>query len=400
MEPRSLTAASFQAYAPLARGLACQHLDLLRDLPLVLCAVLLREIINFDFRFPRERAAIEARLAFLEALPQGERRSLTRGFADLSLSPDLLAADWVRSPQRFEENLSAYLWASKQHDQFRDTAVVFAQQVDKAIPPWNPGASRWVVVVLGPDLRKDGYPLFRKLRPQGVFFPRVTGDAGMTAVLGELDRRAAEAQSHPYDHWYIDGGSSEEKLSGSVCQCSWAKSTALRAETLERIEKIVGSGSGGPEMLRSAMASWTPGSHSLATGNELVDRFVLSVYAEGSGTQVFSTTFVQWATREILRRAEPVNVVARYGLRQKQRTLNQMFSKTSTPVVPDPAGSLVDGDFGAYLSWVNLTRIGGGDQIRFIAWSEAHGQAVAIGPGWPRGTEAPDQIGVTQLLRS
>jgi len=398
MDPRSVSAASFQSYSPLAQRLATDHLELLRSLPLVLCAILMREIINFDSRFPRERAAIEARLAFLESLSPAQRQILASGFADLSLSPDLLAADWVRSPQRFEEILSAHLWASKQYDAFRNTATVFAQKIDEAVPPWNPGARRWVVVVLGPDLRKDGYPLFRKLRPHGVFFPHVAGAGGMNEVLDELGRRAAEAKT-PFDHWYIDGGGSEEDLPKSVCQCGWTSSTALRNEMLEKIKKIVGSGSGGPEMLRSAMASWTPGPHSAVTGNELVDRFTLSVYAEGSGTQVFSTTFVQWATREILRRAEPVSVVARYGLRQKQRTLNEMFSKGSPQISTDPAGSLVDADFGAYTSWINLNRIVGSDQARFVAWSEFHGQAIAIGPGCPRGTEAPNAIDVDSLLR-
>lgn len=398
MDPRSLSCASFQSYGRLAKGLACDHLDLLRDLPLVLCAILVREIISFDSRFPRERAAIESRLALLESLSPGDRQSLTRGFADLSLSPDLLAADWVRYPQRFEEALSAHLWASKQFDAFRDTAIAFAQQVDKAISPWNPAAHRWVVVVLGPDLRKEGYRLFRKLRPQGVFFPNVAGDGGMTAVLGELDRRASEVPT-PFDHWFIDGGGAEEQLPGRICQCSWAKSSDLRAELLKKIENIVYSGSGGPEMLRSAMATWTPDTHNAVTGNALVDRFVLSVYAEGSGTQVFTTTFVQWATREILRRAEPVTVVARYGLRQKQRTLNEMFSKTPSHIGSDPEGSLVDADFGAYTSWINLTRIAASDRARLIVWSEAHGQAIAIGPNCPRGTEAPDRIGVPQLLR-
>jgi hypothetical protein len=398
MDPRSLSAASFQSYDPLARKLACDHLELLRSLPLVLCAVMMREIINFDIRFPRERAAIEYRLSNLESLSAEDRRNLTEGFANLSLSPDLLAVDWVRSPQKFEELLSAHLWASKQYDAFRETATVFAQQVDKGIPAWNPGARRCVVIVLGPDLRKDGYPLFRKLRPHGVFFSSVTGDGGMGAILGELNQRASEAQT-PLDHWYIEGGRSEDELTKGVCQCGWEQSAAMRAEMLGMIEKIVGSGSGGPEMLRSTMASWTPGAHKAVTGNALVDRFILSVYAEGSGTQVFSTTFVQWATREILRRAEPVSVVARYGLRQKQRTLNEMFAKSPARMVTDPAGSLVDADFGAYTSWVNLSRIAGSDQARFIVWSEAHGQAMAIGPDYPRGTEAPDRIDVAHLLR-
>lgn len=398
MDPRSLSIASFQSYDPLARKLACDHLELLRSLPLVLCAVMLREIINFDVRFPRERAAIEFRLSYLESLSAEDRRNLTIGFANLSLSPELLTADWVCSPQKFEELLSAHLWASKQYDTFREVAVAFAQQVDRSMPAWNPGARRWVVIVFGPELRKDGYPLFRKLRPHGVFFSRVTGEDGMTAILDELGQRAAKTQT-PFDHWYIEGGISEAKISGGVSQCSWQQSTAMRTEMLAMIEKIVSSGSGGPEMLRSAMASWTPGTHNAVTGNALVDRFILSVYGEGSGTQIFSTTFVQWATREILRRAEPVSVVARYGLRQKQRTLNEMFSKPSSRAVTDPAGSLVDADFGAYTSWVNLSRISGSDQARFVVWCEAHGQAIALGPDCPRGTEAPDQIGITQLLR-
>jgi hypothetical protein len=152
-------------------------------------------------------------------------------------------------------------------------------------------------------------------------------------------------------------------------------------------------------MLRSAMATWSPQKQVSMTGDLLVDRFILSVYGEGSGTQVFSTTFVQWATRELLRRAEPVSVVARYGPRQKQRTLNEMFSANSAGSVLDPAGSLVDADFGAYSTWINLNRLAGSDNARFIAWSQAHRQAIAIGPDCPRGTEAPGGIDVGQLLR-
>lgn len=398
MDPRGLSRESFQSYPPLARRLACDHLDLLRDLPLVLAAVLLRETIDFDVRFPRERAAIESRLAYLESLSTNERHALTRGFADLSLSPELLSADWVHSPERFEEDLSAHLWASKQFDTFRAIAATFTEHVDKSIPPWLPGARRWVVVVLGPELRKDNYPLFRKLRPHGVFFTHVEGEDGMTAILAELASRAS-GKSFPYGHWYIDGGSPEGKAHDNVCQFSWSESAALRAEVLEEVESVVRSASGGPEMLRTAMATWMPKSHQSLTGDAVLDRFVLSIYGEGSGTQVFSTTFAQWSARELLRRAEPVSIVARFGPRQKQKSLNEMFAKPSTGAVFDAAGSLVDGDFGAYSTWVNLNRLPGSDEARFIAWSQAYGQAIAIGPNCPRGTEAPDKIDVGHLLR-
>ena len=398
MQPGALSRESFQAYQPMARRVASEHLELLRELPLVLCAVMLREVIDFDVRFPRERTAIESRLAFLEKLAEAERNRLTNGFADLSLSSELAGEDWVRFPHKFEEDLSAHLWASKQYDTFRSVATSFAREVDRATSPQQPEVPRWVVVVLGPELRKEDYPLFRKLRPHGVFFPSVDGAGGMTEIVGELSKRASSANV-PYGHWYVDGGGPENTTNKSIHRFSWEESAALRAKVLEKVESVVGSGRGGPEMLRSAMATWSPQKQVSMTGDLLVDRFIVSVYGEGSGTQVFSTTFVQWATRELLRRAEPVSVVARYGPRQKQRTLNEMFSANSAGSVLDPAGSLVDADFGAYSTWINLNRLAGSDNARFIAWSQAHRQAIAIGPDCPRGTEAPGGIDVGQLLR-
>ena len=36
--------------------------------------------------------------------------------------------------------------------------------------------------------------------------------------------------------------------------------------------------------------------------------FEVKILTEGAGTQVFSTTFVQWAAREAMRRAQPVTM--------------------------------------------------------------------------------------------
>lgn len=398
MNPHTLTPDHFKTYAPAAQRVACDHLDLLRDLPLVLDAALLREVIDYDTRFPRERAAIDARLAFLAGLSAEERRRLTKGFADLSISPALVAEDWVRFPQQFEEDLSAHLWASKQQDAFRAAAMEFADRVRKAAPPSPPPAPRWVVVVIGPELRKDGYPLFRKLRPHGVFYPQVDGTGGMEAILAQLSTRAS-ATRLPYGHWYVDGGGPDLDIPASVSQCSWQGSTSLRNEVLKKVESFIASGSGGPEMLRSIMANWALESPNAQKGDALADQFVMSVYGTGSGTQIFSTTFVQWAARELLRRAEPVSLVARFGPRQRQRGMNEMFSPGASEPAPDFAGSLVDADFAAFYSWINLTRLGNLEPARFVAWSQAHGQAIAIGPGCPRGTEAPNRTALMHLLQ-
>lgn len=403
MQPRDLNESMFRAYGPLAQKLACAHLALLRGLPLVLAAVVLREVSILDSSFPRERAATEAQFKYLASLSPDELRKLTQGFADLSLSPELAAEDWVRSPQKFEEDLSAYLWASHQIDTFHMLATHFVDTVRNAVPPEAPATSRWAVVVLGPELHKDGYRLFRKLQPQGVLFSNVSGGDGTTVVLAHLARRAAQTPV-PYGHWYIDGGNPLPVEPNGLSTFSWNGSSSVRDVLLRKIKSAIDSGSAGPEMLRSMMAEWVTGNSAQDTRDALydplhdplIDQFVVNVYGRGSGTQVFSTSFAQWSAREILRRAEPVSLVLRFGPRQRQRSMNEMFAHAATEM--DGAGSLVDADLGAYYTWINLNRLAGSENAVFIVWSESHQQAIAIGPGLPRATQAPSPLTMQQLL--
>lgn len=395
MDPRTLTAENFSSYPPLAKKVALEHLELLRKLPVPLAAALLRQTIDYDTRFPRERAAIDGQFAFLKSLNEAELSRTTAGFAKITLPATLVDEDWVRFPHKFEEDLSAYLWASGQIDAYHVVGTRFADEMYKAMPPAEPAMPRWTVVILGPELRKDQHPLFAKLRPHGVFFNRVDGKDGMQAVLSELSARAAKS-SDPYDHWYIDGAAPAELGSRSFSEFSWQGSSAMRAKVLREVNKVIGSGKAGPEMLRSIMAAWRSDPEVAASPDPLVDRFVQSVYGEGSGTQIFSTTFVQWSTRELLRRAEPVSVVTRFGPRQRQQGMNEMFAGTANEM--DFAGSLIDGDFGAYYAWINMNRLAGAKAASFVAWSQYHQQAIAIGSGLPRGTEAPDPITMERLL--
>src|SRR5262249_45234803 len=64
----------------------------------------------------------------------------------------------------------------------------------------------------------------------------------------------------------------------------------------------------GPEALGTILAQMRPADLGLTgEGNRpreaVLDRFAVSLLTEGSGTQIFSTSFAQWAAREALRRA-------------------------------------------------------------------------------------------------
>jgi hypothetical protein len=159
----------------------------------------------------------------------------------------------------------------------------------------------------------------------------------------------------------------------------------------------------GPEALRSLMARMRPEDLGLnampgKTSDPIMERFQLKVLTEGSGTQIFATTFAQWTAREALRRAQPLTLLVRFAPRQRQKPMNEMISDSTKPVELDPVGSLIDGDFGAYYNWLNQQRLPGAEQSRFLVWFEGHNEAVAIGSSWPRGTQSNLAADMEQLL--
>ena len=130
----------------------------------------------------------------------------------------------------------------------------------------------------------------------------------------------------------------------------------------------------------------------------MLDRFRIKMLTEGSGTQIFSTTFAQWSAREALRRAQPLTLLVRFAPRQRQRPMNELLAATTEGAELDPIGSLVDADMGAYYNWLNQQRLPGANQSSFLAWFEGHNQALTIGPATPRGTTSTSSIDIFQLL--
>jgi hypothetical protein len=120
------------------------------------------------------------------------------------------------------------------------------------------------------------------------------------------------------------------------------------------------------------------------SGNPVLSRFELSLMTEASGTQIFSTTFVQWGAREALRRAQPLTLLARFNLRQRERPMNELLAEAKGKPELDPQGSVIDADMGAYYTWLNQQRLPGADQSGFLAWFEGGTEAIAIGPKFKR----------------
>jgi hypothetical protein len=112
MLPRDLKPEHFKSYPPEAKKLVVDYLAVLQPLPLSFLPSLLKEIIEFDFKFPVERRAIERELENLRSLSSAQISDWFQEFSAIHLSASLEHADWVNAPGLFVEQLSAHLWSN------------------------------------------------------------------------------------------------------------------------------------------------------------------------------------------------------------------------------------------------------------------------------------------------
>ncbi|MGA3203241.1 MAG: hypothetical protein ABSF12_12200 [Bryobacteraceae bacterium] len=390
MLPSELTAASFNGYPPDARQLAIKQIALLQRLPLGFLPLLLRELIVYDWKFPAERADLARQFNYL-----GSGLTALSAFTQLKLTRELEQTDWVNSPAMFSERLSAHLWATHQIDTFRAAAVEYIQKVSASAPDPPLATHRLGVAVIGRGVEKNDYRLFRKLRPQGVYFTQVKHTGGLQ-VLADAIAARADAHPVPYGHWYIDGGASVN-VPERVTRVSYSALSGPRAALQNRMRKAYEAPVFDPEAFRTMLAQIKPAEAGIDSDNVL-SRFTLSLLTEGSGTQVFSTTFVQWAAREALRRAQPLTLFAHFAPRQRENQMNELLAERQRKPELDPRGSLIDADMGAYYTWLNQQRLPGEEKSAFLAWFEDHGEAVAIAPAFEKGKRSDAPVELADLI--
>jgi hypothetical protein len=397
MLPRILQADQFAAYPPLAKKLALDNLPALRRLPLSFLPGLLRELIEYDYKFPAERTAIEKELASLSSLTQSQNDDWFRPFSQVTLSANLERFDWVNRPAQFVEQESAYLWSTGQLDAFRKAAMDYGERLRAASPVAPLPLRRLGIAVIGQGVGSYDRQLFRNLRAHGTYFENIRAERGLELLLSAVEARA-KAHPVPYGHWYVDGGREAEHSPLLTC-VSYNALESIRTALLKYMQTEIARPGMGPEELRTDLARLLPSDLGLEKeADPVLDRFQVKLFTEGSGTQIFSTTFAQWAAREALRRAQPLTLLVRFAPRQRQRPMNELLSSGRGDTEPDALGSLIDADMGAYYHWINQQRLAESEQSSFLVWFEGHSQALSIGPTLPRGTKSSSALDLGELI--
>lgn len=389
MQPSQLQAGNFSHYPPQGAALAVQYLPAFRKMSLGLLPIILRQVIDYDWRFPAEQRALREQLEYLQGLTPTAFAKLMGPFEGLQLPAKLSGVDWVSQPQYFMEQFSATLWSTLQMDYYRGAALAYEQALSPVLAGKAPEIPRFTIVVVGKGVAQSNLELFRPLRPYGVFLTGIRPDGGLPMLLNFIKERA---KRHPqiYAHWYIDGGQPEQDCGPDqgITLTSYAGIASAAVRELQLTSRFMQRSPVGPEELQSYMAALGPKDLGLKEGptDAALRHFEANLLTQDAGTQIFSTTFVQWAARESIKRAQPSTMLARFAPRQQMAPINELLNRDPRTQAIDPEGSLIDADMAAYYTWINQRRLPGADQARFLVWFEGHSVALAIAPGLPPGT--------------
>lgn len=384
-------------YPEAARIVLRTHKRLLEAMPVPMQVGLFKELSVFDTLFPREQHTIASQLEYWYGLSESARNEMFSGLISIRLSPELLLFDWRQKPVLFLEKMTAELWSTHQID-------AFTKAIDVPFTAWrqnntaNPSTiSPLCIVILGRGLKGTQVELFKKLRSKGIFFPDIDASDGFEASLRYLATRVSHDEQD-YAHWYVDGGDPYQVQSPLVRTISWEGLRSARTSVLKFMRQSSDINEEGPELLRTRLAQLEPEKVGFAGHDRIMDQFQLELLTQGSGTQIFSTTFVQWAARELIRRAQPSTLLLRFEPRRRYDFLSSGFSPIPSSNDLDSAGSLIDADMNAFYTWIHFQTFMGDLRLKFIAWSEEHSQAIAIGPNCPKGTRAAGKISASAML--
>ncbi len=391
-----------ESYPPEARRVAVAHLPLLRTLPAAFTPLLLQQIEEYDWRFPAERREIAGQLAYLEALTQEQRRAVLAGFARLRLPTHWAGRQGATAPGEYAEQLSSYLWATHQMDAFREASSAYMASYRATASDRELAAHRLGVAIIGQGVEQSTYPLFRKLCRHGTYFTNVAPANGLRILLEAVAARSL-AHQDAFAHWYVEGGLPEQRAAAAppLLVISYEDLKPARHALLAKMNQEIRAGIAGPEQLLSVLHKLRPEDLGLPGGADqsVLSHFVASLLIAGSGTQIFSTTFVQWTVRELWRRAQPLTILARFAPRQRERPMNELLA--AEPITPqlDPMGSLIDADMGAFYMWLDQQRLPGAKGSSFLVWFEGHNQALVISPSLPANTTSKQSVDMQWLVK-
>jgi hypothetical protein len=275
---------------------------------------------------------------------------------------------------------------------------------------------RLIVIIYGRGIAIERDKLWRKFREIGIQIPLdLRNDQESDSFLRALftgNRNETQNGSPPQpfftklpnaaplDVWIVEADDALHALCESKIEkgqridyatgMSFDRLRSYREELSKTLYNKVLSGVSGPLELAAYAKSIqvAPRDGVRFYADDVVMAFIRETFLGGNGTLVLSNSFVEWASVQAIKRAQPRMLVARFGVRDKMKPFSSLllFSKPRStdqiPILQDPLGSFIDVEILSYYIWLSAEK---GPPYRqktlYLLLAEGMDEILAILPG-------------------
>lgn len=365
---------------------------LLKRFPLTFLPFVNQQLRQWEYLFPNERTATQQLLLYVASLDPEQSTRLFKNVVQLEERMGVRHWNFSTTEQTIEN--SSELARSPYFQEWRQAVQAVFDESDRyaASSSENNSKSRNRLVLIDiprplPVPAENAWRSWQGIgrtvkldlcspgECQNLLESLLAGDGNSAGAnfkgLLPMTRNGSE---HPHsDYWVVDAGSSlvgsllgkkDAETGGpvgtllnyerlDVCRQRFSHEMNSMRKDLTDADKIF------DELRLVDIVPWCPPE---VAADPAVREFVRSVYLSGNGAVIFGNSFVEWAASEAFRRARPVFLAARFGVRSKPKPFTgvAVFENPDQvnplPTVDDLPGSAMDAQMLALYIWLAANR--------------------------------------------
>lgn len=353
----------------------------LQRLPLTFLPFVNQQLRQWEFLFGNEQQSVQRLLLYVDRLSPAESAAL---FRDITRIEEKMGVKrWHLSTSEQTIQNSSELARSPYFQQWRQAvqAVFDAADRDALNTPHRQESGHRLILI---DIPR-ALPLKREtawLRWQGIGKAvdlDVSSEESLRGAIellvngaenrpGVLQSLAGPAEAAPGYVWVLDAGSdladsmAPSQPAGNVL-LSYPRLNAFRenfSHAMNSMRKDLSDADAVFDHLRKIDV--TPWCSAEIAEDAAKREFVRALYLSGNGAVIFSNSFVQWGASEAFRRARPLVLAARFGVRAKPKAFTgvAVFDNPDevnpAPSIDDLPGSAKDVEMLAWYVWLSAAR--------------------------------------------
>lgn len=380
-----------------------------------------QQFTEWDLLFPYEQKRVTTFMKGVDTFSSSALDTLTAPLWALEAKMGVKHWDFSQTVDTIEN--ASQLARSAYYAEWRKEVQKVVDAVNTAARDSSPApaeSTRLVLLILPAKLPVDPQSVWKQWDARGQMI-KISGGSerlcdlvmqGQPSLDGIAALTARHGNQDSSDLWLIDA---ETKLNGmlpslppnSALSLSFSSLKPLRDRFLAELNKSPKDIEATDEIVArlrneswDGWGMWPPE----VTGQPRLRRFLIDLALSGNGCLIFSNSFVQWASAEVLRRARPRTLIARFGMRNKPKPFTSIAifenqQRVSTlPDVDDPENSAIDAAILARYVWLAASRYPEQEHTLCLCVSEHLDSAYMILPpgrnlGWsPERAVTPEEL--------